>query len=491
GATVNYTLTLDFTDSENLGKMHNWGVLFKVFLGRDGEAYVYNQQQLTIDDFEDLGDAVFQFATDVFFATECTKGATATFGATYVATEEATEDLQWITNHSFILDLEDPFATITIVDLDITTGVATISLIASDTKCIDDVEIDFYVEKGKDDWELDVDWGDEEFVLGDSDHAVSGEATYAKDSSADGETWIATFTMTLSEYGIDGATFTLHALVNDCCDYGVGHEFEEELSYFVDNVFLSEDIENEQYENHRVFVDFEGAIQDEDGRFWLPVPALNEGDPAYATLTIKLWDRAIDGASMTDFQQATVATYTSVTASKEGTESIVCTGYDVKDEWHVQVLMYASTEITTDATCATLTIEASDTEGNTYVYEFGYCMDTKPPTLTYVQGYTDGTATGNDDFVDFVFDEDVDPDYDGFAATLTIRNGGSATIKVYSQDEIEQLDMTDKTGFRIDTKGFTLPTGGTVELEVKARDVHGNIAVSKFSGGIAENASVR
>ena len=106
---------------------------------------------------------------------------------------------------------------------------------------------------------------------------------------------------------------------------------------------------------------------------------------------------------------------------------------------------------------------------------------------------SDGTAIGTDDFVQFVFDQDVNPDFEDFAATLTVSNGGSvAAIKVYDKDEITQLvDMTDKTGFQIDTKGFTLPFEGNVQLEVYAQDEHGNVQLSTFTGGIAENASIR
>ena len=51
--------------------------------------------------------------------------------------------------------------------------------------------------------------------------------------------------------------------------------------------------------------------------------------------------------------------------------------------------------------------------------------------------------------------------------------------------------MTDKTGFQISTKGFTLPLDGDVELEVYAQDEHGNVQTTILVGGIAENASIR
>jgi len=488
GATVTYTITVDFQ------MLEEWKVHFRL----DQTDYSTTHNVYIPSNSFKLVDGVWTYATDVYFATECSKLATVTlYGTDSVATDASMENYDF-DDHWFILDLEDPTAVIDIADfasitgVSTTTGMATITFFASDTKCLDDIVFEFFVEKGEGDWDPEVEWGDEEFVIGEGElHEILGEATYSK--AADNTTAQATMLLFLSKWGMDGATVTVNAVFDDCCKYGEGHEVEVDDEAYVDNVFLSTDIVDEDYGWNGVY--FAGMIKDGDGKFWLPVPTLNGGDPAEATLTFYLWDKDITDATVTfgfDINENATGTATYTT---DATKSFECTGYDVKEEWQFDFTLAGSYNgFDVHATSATLTIQATDIEDNLFDYEFTFWMDFKPASLTYVQGFTDGTAKGDDDFVQFVFDQDVNPDFEDFAATLTVISGGSvATIKVYNKDQITLLDMTDKTGFQIDTKGFTLPfaDNAEVQLEVYAQDEHGNVQTTTLTGGIAENASIR
>ncbi|HRW93031.1 MAG TPA: hypothetical protein P5560_08815 [Thermotogota bacterium] len=479
GATVTYTITVD------LVMIAEWGVTF--YLEEPG-CSASQTADIPSSAFVEV-DGSWQYATDVYFATECSKYATVTLWGTDSISDywDASWDEE---DHMFVLDLEDPTAAIAFEAGSFGSDMATITFLATDTKCLDQISFEFFVEKGEGDWELDVEWGDEDFIIGEGQkHEITGEGTYVK--AANNETAWATLVLNLSEWGMDGATISVDVNVDDCCSLGVGHEVQASDEVYVDNVFFSSDIVDDDYGSDEIFMAFTNIFEDEDGKLWLPVPSLNGGDPANATMTFWLWDKSISDATVTFGFGDSATGSASVTSG--ATKSFVCTGYNLKDQWQVDLSMYGTPSALVDATSATLTIEATDAAGNLFSYPITVWMDLKPASLTYVQGYTDGTASGADDFVQFVFDQNVNPEFEGFAATLTIfgSGGGQAALKVYSQEEITQLDMTDKTGFQISTKNFTLPVGGSIQLEVYAQDLHGNVQLTTLAGGIAENASSR
>ena len=490
GATVEYILSYDPSNLLDDGYV-------LVSLSQSGGSFPFILMfETPFASFTANEQGRMEFVKPIFFSFECEKVFSFTGFATDVHSEMLIGDGGV---HSFTLDLEDPTATLHISEFSelseapsaTFTALATLSFLATDTKCLDleDICFDLFVEKGEGDFFEQLEWNQTSFTLGTGDHALTGEATYASEQGDEGFTAWATMVLYLSRYGMDGATLSADVRLTDCCDLGLqeGHPVEVSSNeVYVDNVFLCANFLDPEYFIQRDIVCFEGGTLDEQGRFWLPVPTLAQ-DTSIATLSLSLWEKEpyyvvmISGAFPTNTVGITLN-------SAISTESIVCTGFDVKNKGEGWISLYARPDVVSDYFGSTITFEASNVIGQTFSYPVSLFVDTKAPELTYVQGYTNGTASGQDDFVDFVLHEKVDTDFDGFAATLTVNNPtGGTVLKVFGPGEIVPLQAIPGSGFRIGTKGFSLPNGGTLSLEVCARDEHKNIGISTLGGGIAQS----
>jgi len=286
----------------------------------------------------------------------------------------------------------------------------------------------------------------------------------------------ATFTLDMNPFGMDHATLTVAATVNDCCDLGIsGHPVYTTDATLVDNVFLSSNFGKAGYPiSDDVLLTWEG-FKELDGKYYIN----NQTNPATpATLTIIMVDYVI-ATRTTAFP--TDVWYNYATVSSTLTQATyTCTGFATKTVWKTTVLSTdtgfypANLELSFWAT-----FTATDTHGNEHSGSREIFVDTKPATLVFVAGYSiPQDPSGKSDYVLFSFDEDINKNYPGFSATLTIATNPAI---VYTQAEIEQHESGTKT-FKLKTKGFALPPGSAVLVETKFEDKKGNIGVSGFTG---------
>ena len=508
GATVVYQVDLDFTAVSEY--FDSWKIVTEVATKVGETATVIT-----------FAGTETQLATEVkiHFSTECTKYATVTLSATVISYEAsntetgfATESLYKegliVKTHEFILDLAAPTATILITDNSTETKQATITFFATDTKCLELEEIEFmvWIDKGPlGAWEkVFFSWPDvavgvfatDTRAIGSGAHAATftGQYNSAVDTGADASmTAWATFTLDMNPFGMDHATLTVAATVNDCCDLGIsGHPVYTTDATLIDNVFLSSNFGKTGYPiSDDVLLTWEG-FKELDGKYYINNQT-NLATPA--TLTVRMVDFTI-AATTIDFPVFSSVPWSSYTwknfASETSTltqATYTCTGYATKMVWTTTILstdtgFYPAGE--EFSFCATFT--ATDTHGNVHTGSREIFVDTKPATLSFVNGYVvAGTSSGADDFVVFVFDENIDDTYPGFSATLTVLNHDSsvATTKVFNKNEITRYqDMTDPS-FRISTKGFPLPQDRRVRVEVKSNDFKGNIGVAKMEGPVS------
>ena len=443
-----------------------------------------------------------EWATDitVYFSTECTKYATMTLTATVISFEATTTgiatklvadvELMQLT-HNFILDLAAPTAAIAITENSTETKMATITFFATDTKCLELEEIEFmvWIDKGPlGAWEkVFFSWPDVEVgefatdtrTIGSGVHAATftGQYNSAIDAGVDASmTAWATFTLDMNPFGMDHATLTVAATVNDCCDLGIsGHPVYTTDATLVDNVFLSSNFGKAGYPiSDDVLLTWEG-FKELDGKYYINNQT-NLATPA--TLTVRMVDFTIV-ASTTEFPTNLWYNYASV-SSTFTQATYTCTGFATKTVWKTTVLSTdtgfypANLELSFWST-----FTATDDHGNVHTGSKEIFVDTKPATLVFVAGYSIPLdPSGNSDYVLFSFDEDINKDYPGFSATLTIATNPAM---VYTQSEIEQHESGTKT-FKLKTKGFALPPGSAVLVETKFEDKKGNIGVSGFIG---------
>ncbi|HNW47877.1 MAG TPA: hypothetical protein PLU70_09850 [Thermotogota bacterium] len=440
------------------------------------------------------------YATSVTYATECTKFATVTVDGTLTrvlwedATKRASETKLGVVGafekkHSFVLDLADPTA---LLSLELPAGFsasapasltsATLTFLASDTKCLqpyaEKINFKVGVEKGSGSWSESFAFFTEEVVLGEGspwDNAVTIDATYtATKTSAtnpDEAEAVLGFAIPIMDYATVTATMSVH----DCCceectikpgkcdnlNNALRHATEVSTQFIVDNVFFSKLLEDEQ-----VFVP-ERFLGDADNPL---IPA----SPTQATLTVKLadalWSSAQWGAITWVFHDAQGNVFNSISYAPtiKATELITgeCSGYATKTQVTFVGTLTADPAATRTEKALTLVATALDATGNEFVVKLPFLFDTLPPTLTHFTGFRD--KVNNHSWVEFKFDQKAE------SAELAIVVGENT----FSYDFNDAVPIAGiPNAFRLPT-GITLPYNLAITLKATATDLAGNIGFS-------------
>ena len=454
------------------------------------------------------------FSTTVTYATECTKYATLTLDGTLVIyiydDEEATEvtyalntEDNVVASRSFVLDMADPTATVTIdqpfvseweTPASITT--ATITFLASDTKCLQpyDEKITFLVQihKGMGSWEAIFAYGEPVIILG-QDSPWGNELTINATYQASKTTYDnAIITLVLNMKKLDWAVIEAFMMVFDCCcdectvedpcvNCGVGgnliHLIGVQTRLFVDNAFFSGMLlEKDGIDS---LLTLEGFPSEEEATPTIPAT------PGAATLTVKFADAFWSESSwkLTEWAfynpdgiEFITEGYLFFDPEIEGYETIygICSGYYEKTQVTFVGTMTVDPESATE-TILTMVATAVDKTGNQFVLNYDFLFDTIAPTLTHFTAFRNQIL--NSSYIEFKFDQKPE----SFDLVLTVN--GSEEFFYDEEDAI-----WNGTVWQMPT-GVTLPVDSVVTLGATVTDLAGNVGFSTKQATVSLSSS--
>jgi hypothetical protein len=438
------------------------------------------------------------YATEVTFATECTKYATLTVDGTVTAVhydnEEATEVIEELyaidvltDGLVFVLDMANPTALVIVEPVEALSApasitVATLTFLASDTKCIQpyDEKITFEVTvyKGSQNWEATFTYGEPVIVLG-ADSEWENELTInafyeATKTTSDDAEIVLVFDIKDLDLVAILATMTVH----DCCceecllecpcvDCGVGgnitHETEATAVFHVDNVFFSSMLDIEDIVELGGFLGEEGETP--------TIPAT----PGIAGIIVKFadayWTSLDWGFIEWEFYNEDGTAflnegYLFFTPINDGTETILatCTGWVAKTQVTFLGTLTADPADIATETLLTMVATAMDQNGNEFVLYYDFLFDTIPPTLTHFTAFRNQLV--NTSYIEFKFDQKPES-YD-----LILSVEGSGDFFYDEEDAYWNGNI-----LRLMT-GVTLPLDGVVTLGATVTDLAGNVGFS-------------
>jgi len=496
--TALYTVSVDFSAFEESGIFLGYQIITEVAT-KTGEPSL-------VATYTGMSTPTIEHATvvelEVDFATECWKYATVTLHATFVTltmeTTPATEAFQTtlVATHSFILDMANPTASVTLVDYPpvsqpASITMATVTFFATDTKCLrpydEKIEFEIYVDKGIGSWSETFDYFTKEVIIGEGgewENEIMIDATYVATKTSASAPDTAMSTMIWHFKKLDLATVTATMTVQDCCDDGciiedpcadcggactpVTHATEVTLKFAVDNVFFSSMLDPEEID------ELEGV---DENAATPTIPAT----PDLATLTVRFadanwsWLINCDTATVTWAlrEDAIAGTFSELfatpTFATRTFDTRICSGYATKT-----ILTYVSTftadpGTTASETTFTLVGTAVDCSGNEFPYKKEFWYDTLGPTLTRFEAFRNQLAGGGyNSFIEFSFHEEP------VSADLLLGMPGSSPMQ-FTLEEASFTGVNPTLGYnyRLFTN-ITLPTGYYLTLIATAVDTIGN-----------------
>ncbi len=443
------------------------------------------------------------WSTKVLFEAECTKSATLTVagtftayscdGATVTKTDESVEILKNV-GINFVLDMKDPTALVTVDPYDLeeeeanSIKTATLTFLASDTKCLDWEHISFKVQvfKGIGDWKDSWEYGKTKIVLGEDsgwDNELTITATYSATKTDSTEINDAKAILVFDIKDLDLAIIITTMNASDCCcldctlvDPCAGcnggsdltHATNVSVSMLVDNVFFSSMLKEDEV------LQIVGLKGDKviGGKNYPTIPA----SPAVATVTLILadanWDpeNALDSNSQVGFS---LSATTSIQA--------VCSGYATKTQaTYIATLTAIQPEQAEDATETVITVvgTATDDADNVFSLTRVFWYDTMPPTLTHFAAFRNPSGA-NGSYIEFSFHEEP------VSAELTLEITGQGTF-TYTLAQATAVTGHLNT-YRLST-GISLSEGADVKLTAKAKDLAGNVGTSSWETEVSPSA---
>jgi hypothetical protein len=369
------------------------------------------------------------YATEVTFATECTKYATLTVNGTitsvYWDINEATEVTEEVLvtgliadGISFVLDMADPTALAIVDPIEALSDPASIT-VATLTFLI---TFEICVYKGIESWEATFSYGEAEIVLGadsiwENELTINASYEATKTTSDD-----AIITLVFDMKELDNiavlATMTVHdccnedcILVDPCVECGVGgnltHATEVFTFFMVDNVFFSSMLDIAD------IIELDGFFGEEGETPTIPAT------PGIGTITVKFADATWSPIQWENigwsFYDPDGIFLFSSTPTIDATEEIlgICSGYATKTEVTYVGTLTADGEPT--ETTITLYATAVDEVGNVFVFSYDFLYDTIAPTLTHFTAFRDQII--NLSWIEFAFDQE--PEAAELALTVT------------------------------------------------------------------------
>jgi hypothetical protein len=439
----------------------------------------------------------------VLFEAECTKYATLTVvgtvtayscnGATVTKEDRRVEILNNV-GINFVLDMKDPTALVSVLgpteEGTVTGKAATLTFLASDTKCLnlDSLRFTVKVEKGIGDWTGALNYPDVETVLGVgstwSNELTINAAYYATTTSAGSE---ATAKLTYVIGDLDLATITTTMNASDCCcpdctlvDPCAGcngggdltHATSVKTSMLVDNVFFSNMLATDDV----LKVDNK-SLGKVNGCYLIPA------SPAVATVTVKLADANWEPPNPLVLHYNFPGPQTiSVTRASTAATLAVCSGYATKTQatYIATFTGYAEDNggpVATE-TNITYTGTATDNAGNEFLLSECFRLDTMPPTLTHFAAFRNPSVT-NGSYIEFSFHEEP------VSAALTLEITGQGTF-TYTLAQATSVPPHLYTYSLL--TGISLSEGATVTLTAKAKDLAGNEGTSSWETKVSPSA---
>ncbi len=443
----------------------------------------------------------------VLYEYECTKYATVTLDATLVRVywdwvlgevDDGELAIKILKAISFVLDTQAPTGTANVVtlpsSLDDRITAATITFVASDTKCLqpyaEKISFEFNIYKGEGSWNETVWFYDEEFIIGEGsewDNEISVTAAYDTDFDEFDQ---ATAVFVLQFGALDAATVTATMTAADCCvgcldcsipedpcepwDMDDAHMTQVAIEpFFIDNVFFSTLLDDDFVIQHDGFIEVEGRevptvpASPTEAWFQLIFADANwdpdgDWDGAWDDIDNIEVDIDFDGNYWEHLVFGFSATRT--------TEEAVCAGYSTKIVLILEATVTAHTEEEPIETTVTFNATATDDADNEHVVSFTVFVDTMPPTLTYFRAFRNPDI--DESKIEFRFHEEP------FDVELVLSDG----------DEEFPLDFTnairigspDEFMYRL-FPNITIQSGIEYTLRAKATDAAGNTGESQLS----------
>ncbi len=455
--TATFSVDVDF-QTEKLKSIFdelNWKFEFS------GAQYIAKEGTVTPDTFESTEVAIEM-------ATECTKIATLTILAT--ANEATYSNAATFT---FTLDMKDPVVQINNFNMSDDEDCATLVIAASDTKSLDHAVFSFFADKGIQGigWgKQTMTWGTPDITIGTGEKAITGVCDYSVDQlNSSVQNAVATITFDLTK--LDGVTLIATATFNDKADYGMTHSSESTDSVFFDNIY------HEINETNKTVPVFESTFVLTD--------ATSTGN-----LTINFID-AFNNASISQGNYSFVSSDHSllsivpVFAENPRKKLDICTGYATKIVQDATVTIAAPGEPTEGE--ASLTVTATDTNGNSKSMIIPVIIDTQHPKLASVDGHMAFGQGADDDYVNFAFRITDANQGISFEEVTVIINGNENNANTYQNNNVDIVQLNEPNQYKLNFNAgsYALTEGGTVKLRINVKDKYGNEGITEFEGNVS------
>ncbi|HOO32577.1 MAG TPA: hypothetical protein PK466_01575 [Thermotogota bacterium] len=401
-------------------------------------------------------------------ATECTKYATLTIFAT---ANNATYSNA--SRFNFTLDMKDPETRVSRYTISEDMDSAKLIIEASDTKSLDKASISFFANKGIQGagWEQkDINWGTPSVIIGTGEKAITGTCEYSN-AVLNGTVKNAVATITFNLTKLDGVTLEATAMFEDKADFGINHSSDANDSLFFDNIY--HEIQQTNL-NVPVFEDtyvLTAATNTAAFRFSF-IDAFNNISTTSGNYSVLSSNNALLSVN-TDFNEA------------PRTILDICTGYATKIVQDATVTIHAPAEPTEGE--ASLTITATDTNGNTKMAIVPVIIDTQYPLLASVDGHMADKQGAADDYINFAFRNQDANQGINFSTVRVIINNNENSFNQYTNNGVEVVQLNEPNAFRINfrDRDYALTEGGTVRLRIEVMDKYGNKGTAELEGNVS------